>query len=84
MKRQYFENKNNDHVNPISWVWWKRLLVYGVVFYCSDSFVRVMIIILIIIIVIVILLIVVPYIPPPSVRLESFMTCGSFMFSMLI
>ena len=37
-----------------------------------------MIIILIIIIVIVILLIVAPYIPPPSVRLESFMTWWKF------
>ena len=47
-------------------------------FYCSDYFVRVMIIILIIIIVIAILLVVVPYIPPPSVRLDSFMAYGSF------
>ena len=53
-------------------------------FNCSHEFVRVMIITLIIIvIVIVILLAVVPYIPPPSVRLESFMTYGSFMCSML-
>ncbi len=43
-----------------------------------------MIIILIIIIVIVILLVVVPYIPPPSICLESFMPYGSFMYSMLI
>ena len=43
-----------------------------------------MIIIFIIIIVIVILLMVVPHIPPPSVRLDSFMTYGSFMCSMLI
>ena len=53
-------------------------------FYCSDLFVRVVIIILIIIIVIVILLIVVPYIPPPSVRMESLMAYGSFMFALLI
>jgi len=39
---------------------------------------KVMIIILIIVIVIVILLVVVPYIPPPSICLESFMPYGKF------